>query len=156
METLLLHGSNQDQLLNPSLWRSISSVMAEFSTLSSLCFFYQAFMVFMVFQRTINSFHFWVYRLDFELYLSFFFSASGNLPVPLKEGFPGDGSGKEPTCQCRRPKRHEFYPWVGEIPMATHSSILTWRIPMDRGAWWATVHRVTKSQTRLKQCSKKL
>ena len=25
--------------------------------------------------------------------------------------------------------------------------------PMDRGAWWATVHRVTKSQMRLKQLS---
>ena len=24
--------------------------------------------------------------------------------------------------------------------MATHSSILAWRIPMDRGAWHATVH----------------
>ena len=33
--------------------------------------------------------------------------------------------------------------------MATHSSILAWRIPMDRGAWWATVHGVTKSQTLL-------
>ena len=33
--------------------------------------------------------------------------------------------------------------------MATHSSILAWRIPMDRGAWWAMVHRVTKSQTQL-------
>ena len=30
---------------------------------------------------------------------------------------------------------------------ATHPSILAWRIPMDRGAWWATVHGVTKSQT---------
>ena len=28
--------------------------------------------------------------------------------------------------------------------MATHSSILAWRIPMDRGAWWATVLRVSK------------
>ena len=27
-----------------------------------------------------------------------------------------------------------------EKEMATHSSILTWRIPMDRGAWWATLH----------------
>ena len=27
---------------------------------------------------------------------------------------------------------------------ATHSSILAWRIPMDRGAWWATVHRVAE------------
>ena len=36
-----------------------------------------------------------------------------------------------------------------EEDMATHSSILAWRIPMDRGAWWATVYGVTKSQTRL-------
>ena len=35
--------------------------------------------------------------------------------------------------------------------MATHSSILAWRIPMNRGAWWATVHRVAKSQTQLHQ-----
>ena len=33
--------------------------------------------------------------------------------------------------------------------MATHFSILSWRIPMDREAWWATVYRVTKSQTQL-------
>ena len=31
--------------------------------------------------------------------------------------------------------------------MATHSSILAWRIPMDRGAWQTIVHRVTKSWT---------
>ena len=45
--------------------------------------------------------------------------------------------------------------WVqslgGEDPleeeMATHSIILAWRIPMDRGAWQAAVHGVTKSQT---------
>ena len=36
-----------------------------------------------------------------------------------------------------------------EKEMATPSSILAWRIPMDRGAWHATVHRVTKSRTRL-------
>ena len=36
-----------------------------------------------------------------------------------------------------------------EEGMATHSSILAWRIPMDRGAWQATVHGVAKSQTRL-------
>ena len=33
--------------------------------------------------------------------------------------------------------------------MATHSSILAWRISKDRGAWWATVHGVANSQTRL-------
>ena len=36
-----------------------------------------------------------------------------------------------------------------EEGMTTHSSILTWRIPMDREAWWATVHGVSKSRTRL-------
>ena len=32
---------------------------------------------------------------------------------------------------------------------ATHSSVPAWRIPLDRGAWWATVHGVAKSQTQL-------
>ena len=34
-----------------------------------------------------------------------------------------------------------------EEVMATHSSILVWRITVDQGAWWATVHGVAKSQT---------
>ena len=34
-----------------------------------------------------------------------------------------------------------------EEGIATHSSILAWRIPMDRGAWQATAHRVGKSWT---------
>ena len=33
--------------------------------------------------------------------------------------------------------------------MATHSSILAWRIPMDRGAWRAAVHGGAKSRTQL-------
>ena len=36
-----------------------------------------------------------------------------------------------------------------EEGMATLSTILAWRIPMDGGAWWAAVHGVAKSQTRL-------
>ena len=31
--------------------------------------------------------------------------------------------------------------------METHSSILVWRIPMNRGAWQATDNMVTKSDT---------
>jgi len=47
-------------------------------------------------------------------------------------GFPGSASGKEPACQCRRCKRHGSI--LGqedslEKGMATHSSILVWRIP---------------------------
>ena len=36
-----------------------------------------------------------------------------------------------------------------EKGVATHSSILAWRIPMNREAWQATVHGVTKSRPRL-------
>ena len=63
-------------------------------------------------------------------------------------GLAGGANGKEPACQCRRHKTHKFDLWVGKIPlekgMATHSSILAWRISMDRGAWWATVHSAHK------------
>ena len=34
-----------------------------------------------------------------------------------------------------------------EEGMATHSSILAWRIAMDREAWRATVHAILESQT---------
>ena len=44
-------------------------------------------------------------------------------------------------------------PGLGKIPlekvMAAHSSILAWRISMDRGAWRAAVHGVEKSRTQL-------
>ena len=40
-----------------------------------------------------------------------------------------------------------------EEGMVTDSSILAWRIPMDRGAWRATVHEVTKSQREVKRLS---
>ena len=33
-----------------------------------------------------------------------------------------------------------------EEGMATQSNILAWRIPMDGGAWGATVHRIAQSQ----------
>ena len=36
-----------------------------------------------------------------------------------------------------------------EEGIATHSSILAWRIPMDRGAWWATGHGVARSRTQV-------
>ena len=36
-----------------------------------------------------------------------------------------------------------------EKEMATHSNILPWKIPWDRGTWWATVHGIAKSWTQL-------
>ena len=81
--------------------------------------------------------------------------------VIRKQGFPGGTSVKEPICHCRRHKRHGFDPWKmdqtmedGRSPGEGHSNPLQYSClenPMDRGACWVIVHRVTKSQTWLKQ-----
>ena len=38
-----------------------------------------------------------------------------------------------------------------EKEMATHSSVLAWRIPREEGGWWAAVYGVAQSRTRLKR-----
>ena len=60
-------------------------------------------------------------------------------------GLPGGSDDKESACNAGD------LGWEDPLEegMATHSNILAWRIPMDGGAWPATVHGVTKSQTQL-------
>ena len=71
------------------------------------------------------------------------------LTTPVFLGSPGGSSSEESACD----RTNLGSPWGWEDPleegMATHSSILVWRIPMDRRTWWTTVHGVTKSQTLL-------
>ena len=64
-------------------------------------------------------------------------------------GFPGSSGVKNlPTTQET---------WVQSLGqkdrldegMVTHSRILVRENPMDRGAWWAIIHGITKSQSRL-------
>ena len=65
--------------------------------------------------------------------------------IPQSAKWEKSGSGKEPACQFR-----QFNPWVGRPPGGGNGNPLQYSClenPMDRGAWWATVHRVTKSQT---------
>ena len=59
--------------------------------------------------------------------------------------FPGGASGKEPACQCRRCKKPGFDPL--EEGRATCFQYSCLENPMDRGAWQAVAHGVTKSQT---------
>ena len=67
-------------------------------------------------------------------------------------GFPGGASSKEPACPCKRYKSHRLDPWVRKIPQRRAwqptpvflPGESPWRISMDRGAWWATVHRVAE------------
>ena len=65
--------------------------------------------------------------------------------IRLSLGFPGGSAGKESACS-----EGDLVQSLGredplEEDMATHSRVLAWRIPMDRGAWWATV-RGSQSQ----------
>ena len=56
---------------------------------------------------------------------------------------------KEFTCQCRGGKRHRFDPWVRKIPREGNGNPFQYSClenPMNRGAWCAIVHGVTKSQ----------
>ena len=55
-------------------------------------------------------------------------------------GFPGGSDTKSTWVQFLAQENSL------EEGVATHSNILAWRIPMDREAWWATIHRVAKSQ----------
>ena len=56
----------------------------------------------------------------------------------------GGTTGKESTYQCRRHKRCGFYPLVEKIPWRRKWQptpvFSAWKNPIDRGAWWATVH----------------
>ena len=54
----------------------------------------------------------WVHPLYFKCLLPH----AANDYLLGDRGFPGGARGKEPTCQCRRPKRHRLDPWVRKIP----------------------------------------
>ena len=64
-------------------------------------------------------------------------------------GFPGDSYGKEFSCNARDPSS---VPGLGRSLGERNGNPLQYSClenPMDRGAWWATVHGVAKSWTRL-------
>ena len=76
--------------------------------------------------------------------------------VAFNEGFPGGASGKEPTCQCGDVRDACWIPGLGRSPGGWHGNPLRCSClenPMDRAAWWATVHGVTKRRACLKQLS---
>ena len=65
-------------------------------------------------------------------------------------GFPGSSDGKESACSAGD---LGLIPELGRFPGEGDGNPLqcsSLENPMDRGARWATVHRVTKSQAKLK------
>ena len=70
-----------------------------------------------------------------------------------KLGFPGGASGKEPPANAGDTRDANSIPGSGRSPGGGDGNPLQdsyLENPMDRGVWWATVHRVANSRTRLK------
>ena len=75
---------------------------------------------------------------------------ANTLSNPATLGFPRGLAVKNPPVMQKMQET-----WVQSLGqedppeegMATHSSILAWRIPKDRGTWQATVQGVMKSRT---------
>ena len=58
------------------------------------------------------------------------------------QGFPGGLVSKESTCNAEESR---LDPWVGKIPREGNGYPLIFlHNPMDRGAWWAAVHGVSR------------
>ena len=80
-----------------------------------------------------------------------FYMCAGSFPR-------GPSGGTHPPANARDPREMGSIPGLGRSPGGGHSNPLQYPClenPMDRGAWQATVHRVTKSWTWLKTFSRK-
>ena len=76
--------------------------------------------------------------------------------ILMDMGLPGGASEKELTCQCKRHERNRFYPGVGKIPWRRAWLPTPVFLPGEsygQKSLEATVHRVIKSRTQLKQLS---
>ena len=80
---------------------------------------------------------------------------SKSFKLGFNKCFPGVGSGKEPACQHKRHKRHQFDPWVEKSPGLGNGNPLQYSClenPHGQRSL-AIVHGVTKSWTWLKRLS---
>ena len=78
-------------------------------------------------------FHSWVRKFPWR---------RNRLPTPVFLGFPGGSDGKKSVCNVGD------LGWEDSLEEGL-AIFFSWRISMDRDVWWAIVHGVAKSQTRL-------
>ena len=79
-------------------------------------------------------------------------SSSDKEELQFRKGFPGGSVVKIPPANAGDARDARSIPGLGRSPggdMATQSQYSCLENPMNRGAWWATVHGVTKSWTQL-------
>ena len=78
------------------------------------------------------------------------------LILGMSQGFSGDARGKEPACQRRRCMRPRLNPWIGKVPWRRGwqpTPVFFLGESHGQRTWWATVHGVAQSWTRLKRLS---
>ena len=83
------------------------------------------------------------------MFLGTYFLKSLTLFKALEDGFLGGSDSKASACDAEDPGS---IPGSGRSPGEGNGNPLQYSClenPMDEGAWWATVHGVAKSQTRL-------
>ena len=95
-------------------------------------------------------------------YIPMLYSREGN-GIPFQYSClanPMDGGawqaalhGVAKSCTCLSDFTFTFHFHALEREMATHSSVLAWRIPGRGEPWWAAVYGVAQSQTQLKRLS---
>ena len=88
--------------------------------------------------------HKWISRQSCELAVN---GLHFTMPGTSLKGFRGDSDGKESACNAGE---WNLTSGSGRSPGGGHGNSLQYSClenPMDRGAWRATVHEVTKSQT---------
>ena len=76
--------------------------------------------------------------------------------IKLLLGFPGGTSGKNTPAHAGDIRDSGLIPGWGRSPGRGHGNPLQYfclENPMNRGAWWTMVHKIPKSQTRLKWLS---
>ena len=77
-----------------------------------------------------------------------------DLETEQQQQNPASASGKEPACQHRRLKKCGLDPWVQKVPWKKAwqpTPVFLLGESHEQRSWQATVHRVAKSWTRLKQ-----
>ena len=76
----------------------------------------------------------------------------GNYYLWIPRGLPGVSLGKESTCNAGDAGDMGLISGLGRFPGGRNGNPLQYSCldnPLDRGAWWAIIHGVTKSQTQL-------
>ena len=87
--------------------------------------------------------------INWNIFVHWFYSNHHFFSVLISSlHFPGGSDSKESAYKAGNPGSIPGLEDALEKGMATHSSILAWRIPWT-GAWWAVVHGVAKSQKQL-------